>query len=80
MQFLPDQMSDDKTILLDQYVRNVKHPCQFIRDQFNTILEEFVGVEQFVHPARKMVEVLQQQVQQSKQQIDSPATILNDDT
>ena len=48
--------------LLDQYVRNIKHPIKYIQDQFNTILEEFIGVEQFVHPDREMVEKLQQKI------------------
>ena len=68
---LPDQMSNERAKLLDQYIRNIKHPCQFILNQFNLILEQFVGVRQFVHPDHEMVEALQQHIKQLKQQIDS---------
>ena len=68
--FLPEELSDDANRLLDEYVTNVKNPCQCIEKEFNIILEQFVGVKQFVHPDREMVETLQQQVQQLRQQID----------
>lgn len=66
---LPEQMSHEASNLLDQYVRNIKHPCKFIQDQFNTILEEFVGVREFVHPDREMVEALQNQVRDLRERL-----------